>query len=157
MERGTSIFNFLTALLFNRVTRPLMFGAIRKLVSFKLRPGRNKKYVNSSSRIMQEKKFMVSAILKLWSKAVATSKNDSIPVREFYKRYGDKPPWFLIIGPGHACNLKCDDYIKGTYNLAPFLISVSLFEIKKMLLLSKRYQIIRPLYPFYEGRRMNIS
>jgi len=127
---------------------------------------------------MQEKKFMVSAILqsvkraldektisreitfailKLWSKAVATSKNDSIPVREFYKRYGDKPPWFLIIGPGHACNLKCDDYIKGTYNLAPFLISVSLFEIKKMLLLSKRYQIIRPLYPFYEGRRMNIS
>ena len=120
MERRTSIFNFLTALLFNRVTRPLMFGAIRKLVSFKLRPGRNKKYVNSSSRIMQEKKFMVSAILKLWSKAVATSKNNSIPVREFYKRYGDKPPWFLIIGPGHVCNLKCDDYIKGRIIWHPF-------------------------------------
>ncbi len=129
-ERGTSIFKFITSLLFNKATRPLILGSIRKLISLKLKPGKNNKYLSSSPRIMQEKKLMVSAILNsversiqkkiispkitsavlsLWSKAVATPKNDSMPVRKFYKRYGEKPPWFLVISPGHACNLKCDD------------------------------------------------
>jgi MoaA/NifB/PqqE/SkfB family radical SAM enzyme len=48
-------------------------------------------------------------VLALWSNAVSIPRERSQIVKQFYKVNGCKPPWFLVISPGHACNLKCKD------------------------------------------------
>jgi MoaA/NifB/PqqE/SkfB family radical SAM enzyme len=47
--------------------------------------------------------------MALWGQALAIRRENSPIVRRFHEEYGCNPPWFLVISPGHACNLKCRD------------------------------------------------
>jgi MoaA/NifB/PqqE/SkfB family radical SAM enzyme len=48
-------------------------------------------------------------ITKLWTRALylAFSPARSPIARRFRGEHGSDPPWFLVISPGHACNLRC--------------------------------------------------
>jgi MoaA/NifB/PqqE/SkfB family radical SAM enzyme len=46
-------------------------------------------------------------IIELWGGALFPSRERRIAVQQFRERYGSAPPWFLVISPTRACNLKC--------------------------------------------------
>jgi MoaA/NifB/PqqE/SkfB family radical SAM enzyme len=46
-------------------------------------------------------------ISKLWGRAICLSARTRSVTQPFYDEFGCDPPWFLVISPGHACNLKC--------------------------------------------------
>jgi MoaA/NifB/PqqE/SkfB family radical SAM enzyme len=53
-------------------------------------------------------------VLKLWAEAMLSPRSSNIAVRKFYAENNCNPPWFLVISPGHACNLKCGDCYAGS-------------------------------------------
>jgi MoaA/NifB/PqqE/SkfB family radical SAM enzyme len=46
-------------------------------------------------------------ILYLWVGMLFPSKQRKNAVEQFRQNHGSAPPWFLVISPTHACNLKC--------------------------------------------------
>jgi MoaA/NifB/PqqE/SkfB family radical SAM enzyme len=124
------VYKILTYLLFNNFTRKRLLSLSEIIVDYHLRPGRKNAFSSNSKRILQERKMMALSILKsmdrsiehgsltprtvrrvleLWSNAVIKPRESSRIVRQFYSLNHCNPPWFLVISPGHACNLKCKD------------------------------------------------
>ena len=50
---------------------------------------------------------VAGVITKLWGRALATPAEARPAVKRFRDQHGVDPPWFLVLGPGHGCNLKC--------------------------------------------------
>jgi hypothetical protein len=50
---------------------------------------------------------LVRVIARLWGQTLLRPVGDQPAARSFRQRYGVNPPWFLVISPGHACNLQC--------------------------------------------------
>ena len=50
---------------------------------------------------------VLRVIARLWGQTLLTPADDKPMVRSFRQRYGVNPPWFLVLSPGHACNLRC--------------------------------------------------
>lgn len=46
-------------------------------------------------------------ITGLWGRALCPSSERRSAARRFREEHGWNPPWFLVISPGHACNLHC--------------------------------------------------
>jgi len=46
-------------------------------------------------------------IFDLWAGAFFPSKERKLAAQRFRQAHGCAPPWFLVISPTHACNLKC--------------------------------------------------
>jgi hypothetical protein len=46
-------------------------------------------------------------VVERWSRAFFASRERRRAVAAFQEREGCRPPWFLVISPGHACNLSC--------------------------------------------------
>jgi MoaA/NifB/PqqE/SkfB family radical SAM enzyme len=46
-------------------------------------------------------------IAELWGQALRLSPDERPAAQRFREEHGCDPPWFLVIGPGHACNLHC--------------------------------------------------
>jgi MoaA/NifB/PqqE/SkfB family radical SAM enzyme len=46
-------------------------------------------------------------ITELWGQAICSSPEKQPPIQRFREEHGCDPPWFITIGPGHACNLRC--------------------------------------------------
>jgi MoaA/NifB/PqqE/SkfB family radical SAM enzyme len=47
------------------------------------------------------------ASMGLWARAALREPGDLAVGRRFRARFGSDPPWFIVISPGHACNLHC--------------------------------------------------
>lgn len=47
-------------------------------------------------------------ITELWGRALCSADNQQA-VQRFRQERGCDPPWFLVLAPGHACNLGCSD------------------------------------------------
>lgn len=123
------LYRILTYLLFSGFSRKYLLYLFEKIVDYSLQPGRKNAFSSSSRRIVHERKMMVLSImhsinraiekgiiepdtahriLELWSNAITMPRERSQTVRQFYRLNGCNPPWFLVISPGHACNLKCE-------------------------------------------------
>jgi MoaA/NifB/PqqE/SkfB family radical SAM enzyme len=46
-------------------------------------------------------------VVERWSRAFLTSPQRRQAVAAFQREHGCRPPWFLVISPGYACNLAC--------------------------------------------------
>ncbi len=46
-------------------------------------------------------------ITELWGRAICVSDKTRSVTQPFHDEFGCDPPWFLVISPNHACNLKC--------------------------------------------------
>lgn len=49
---------------------------------------------------------VLRTIGRLWGRAL-TSVDSSQAVQRFREEHGCQPPWFLVLAPGHGCNLQC--------------------------------------------------
>jgi len=123
-------YSFLNYLLYNRLTRNIVLKMIEKIASMNLKPDKKNNFSSSSTRILYEKKIMVRAIinslrkslernsikkqvtgdvLTLWARAIALPREKNKEVKDFVSKRGCRPPFFLVISPGHECNLRCPD------------------------------------------------
>ncbi len=46
-------------------------------------------------------------IIERWSRALFAPPARRQAVTAFEEQYGCRPPWFLVLSPGYACNLAC--------------------------------------------------
>jgi MoaA/NifB/PqqE/SkfB family radical SAM enzyme len=123
-------FSLINAALFNRISRKWLLSFLENYINRQLAPGKNNAFSNGSPRILQERKMMALSILRsldraigskrlnpalssdlisLWGKALGIPRNSSPAVRRFQAEHKSNPPWFLVISPTHACNLRCRD------------------------------------------------
>lgn len=123
-------YKLLNRLMFNSLTRKYLIRYIKKVVSSNLDPGKQNIFSKGNPRIQHEKKMMAFSIiqslersiekkilnpniaqevLKLWAKSLIRPRQENKVVNRFYQKNGCRPPWFLVISPGHFCNLKCRD------------------------------------------------
>jgi len=121
------LYSLINNLMYYKYSRRLLVMLIKRAVMKALYSGNNK-FSNTSARIQNEKKLMVlsiisslvrsiekgnikrsvsRAVLQLWGDALAKPRNENAAVKDFYAKNGFYPPWFLVISPGHACNLSC--------------------------------------------------
>lgn len=124
------LYGILAYLLFNGFTRTYLLSLVDKIVDYSLKPGRKNAFSSNSKRILHERKMMTLSViqsikksiekgnlapntarrvLELWSNAMTAPRGRSRIVKRFNSVNGCNPPWFLVISPGHACNLKCKD------------------------------------------------
>jgi len=129
-KTNTLLYNLAADLMFKRPTRKYLVRLMEKKVASALEPGKNSQFPKSSKRILREKKLIAlsiiqslvhsiesgnlnrkvaHAIFNLWIDVMAKPRQSNEAVRHFYGENGYYPPWFLVISPGHACNLKCND------------------------------------------------
>lgn len=114
-----------TWLLYRDAARRL---AVRAVDAWLRRGGDHDDHVHPTWRaIMRQRKLVYAAILhtldrvieqrllspqvartitELWGRALCSSGKQEA-VQRFRDEHGCNPPWFLVIGPGHACNLGC--------------------------------------------------
>ncbi len=52
--------------------------------------------------------------MDLWGKALCVPASRFSPGKRFKEKHGCEPPWFLVISPGHACNLSCPGCYAGS-------------------------------------------
>lgn len=124
------IYSFLNNLLFNKITRKLLIALLEKLVISYLKPGKKNKFSSTNTKVQHEKKLIALSIinsvkraiegnalskevskvvLKLWAGAIITNRAKDKIINNFYEKNGTEPPFFLVISPGHECNLHCQD------------------------------------------------
>ncbi len=129
------LFGLATGILYNSLTRKYLIRFIEKTIASNLKPGKNNAFSSPSPRIQFEKKMMAftiiqsikrsvekgiinkdiaQATLKLWGKALMAPRQKNKEVDKFYLENGSKPPFLLVISPGHSCNLKCRDCYAGS-------------------------------------------
>lgn len=127
---GEKLYRLFVALFFNRIARRYLVKYFKKIISSQLSPQKSNVFSSQSPRILTERKLMAfsmlysvkraienkslkpdvaGAILKLWARALTVPRETSPAVKQFHQQYGCNPPWFLVISPGHACNLQCKD------------------------------------------------
>ncbi len=130
LNKISFFYSFINYLLYNRLTRNIVLTLIEKIASMNLRPNKKNNFSSSSPRILYEKKIMVRAIinslrkslernsikkevtgdvLSLWAKAIAIPREKNKAVKDFMLKRGCRPPFLLVISPGHECNLRCPD------------------------------------------------
>ena len=51
--------------------------------------------------------YVTRVILERWSQALSAPPHRRQAVAAFQEQYGCRPPWFMVLSPGHACNLAC--------------------------------------------------
>ncbi len=52
--------------------------------------------------------------MDLWGRAMCVPASRFSGGRRFRREHGCEPPWFLVISPGHACNLRCPGCYAGS-------------------------------------------
>lgn len=108
---------------------------MQKVATSSLDPGKNNRFSGTSKRIQHERKLMVlsiiesikrsiekgtvrpdvaEAVLSLWANSLTTPREQNKKLRSFKEEMGFYPPFLLVIGPGHACNLRCSDCYAGS-------------------------------------------
>jgi len=113
-------------LLFQSGLRRISFSIVESRLQAALHPGRSPAKTNS--RIEQERALVARAILatvdrligrrqlsprlmrrilELWGRAWCSSGKGSLKSRSFLSLNGCEPPWFLVLSPGSACDLRC--------------------------------------------------
>ncbi len=133
--RHRLFFRLVTGLLYNRFIGRHIFNLIQKKLSAYFNSGKGRAGLSSSKRIQNEKIMMISSIfetmkksiangavskslasevLRLWTGAVIPAKNHNPEIRCFIEENKSKPPFFLVISPGKACNLSCSDCYAGS-------------------------------------------
>ncbi len=50
---------------------------------------------------------VAAVIARLWSRALRPSPGQRSAARRFREEHGSDPPWFLVVSPTQACNLRC--------------------------------------------------
>jgi len=125
------IYKLINYLLFKKITRKLLIRLIEKIASNNLKkPSKNNKFYSQNKRIRRERRLMVfsiiqsvnrsisngfldkkvaATVLKLWGDALTKPFNKNTNVQKFEKTNGCKPPFLLVLSPGHSCNLNCRD------------------------------------------------
>ncbi len=124
------IYGLIIKLLFTNITRKYLVRYFHKVITSYLDPEKETFSSTRSHKIRNEQKLMAlaiiesmtrsidkrmlspnvaRAILELWAKALLVPRHKNSEVRKFYQENGCNPPWFLVISPGHGCNLKCTD------------------------------------------------
>jgi MoaA/NifB/PqqE/SkfB family radical SAM enzyme len=135
-------YSLITGLLYNRFFGKYLLKLIEKRAAAYLSPGKGTEYTSQSKKMQDEKKIMVSAIIRtinrsissrtiskditretirLWTKAIMPGKLNNPEVSRFIKENQSKPPWFLVISPGKSCNLSCNDCYAGSISGGPKL------------------------------------
>ena len=135
LKNNVILYKILTGLLYNRLTRKPLIRYIQKTATSSLDPGKSNRFSGTSRRIQQERKLMVlsiieslersveketvhpvvsQAVLRLWADSLITSREKDKKATAFREEMGFYPPFLLVIGPGHACNLKCADCYAGS-------------------------------------------
>ena len=75
-------------------------------------------------------------ITGLWARALCPSPERHSAARRFREQHGCNPPWFLVISPGHACNLNCPgcyaDSGHGTTHLEWAILDRIITEAKEL-------------------------
>ena len=125
-------YSILVNLLYYPFTSRPLKSLLNKSALWKLDSISKSNFSSNIPRIEQEKKRMVTSIiesmansiqkknisrevakatLKLWIRALKEKESSQSVAKSFYQRNGTNPPFFLVVSPGHACNLKC----KGCY------------------------------------------
>jgi len=137
LELRNLFYNFITYLLFKRFTRKYLITLFERIVDLSLQPGRKNAFCSNNRRIIYERRVMARSIissisrtiangnlsyntarhiLELWSNAVSLPREQNPVIKAFDEQKRCKPPWFLVISPGHACNLKCKDCYASSLN-----------------------------------------
>lgn len=130
IKNSDLLYRFITCLFFNDALRNRLLRILKRIVAFSLEGGKKNRFSNQTSRIRNEKIMMVDSVLhslensikkgtlkknvvrsvlKLWGSSLTIPRQAEPEVKKFHKEYGFKPPWLLVISPGHLCNLKCRD------------------------------------------------
>jgi len=134
-KNNTLLYRILTGLLYNRSTRKYLVRYIQKAATSSLDPGKKNRFSGTGKRIQHERKLMVlsiieslkksiekgtvrpdvsQAVLRLWASSLITPREKNKKLNAFREEMGFYPPFLLVIGPGHACNLKCGDCYAGS-------------------------------------------
>ena len=50
---------------------------------------------------------VAAVVARLWSRALKPPPGERSSARRFREEHGSDPPWFLVISPTQACNLRC--------------------------------------------------
>ncbi len=129
-KTGINLERLLISSLFNNITRKYVVRYFKRFINIQLSPQQKNAFSSQSIRILTERKLLAysilhsvqqaienktlkpdiaAAIFKLWANALGVPREKSQAVRQFHDQYGCNPPWFLVISPGHACNLHCRD------------------------------------------------
>ncbi len=130
-------YSMIISMLYYPLTARPLTAFIKRTVLSHLSPHSKNKFASKIPRISYERKMMVVSIietmtrsiqkrnispkvaeatLKLWVDALNNKTSNKSAIESFYKKNGTKPPFFLVISPGHACNLKCKGCYAGSIN-----------------------------------------
>lgn len=125
-------------LLFQDSLRRILFSVAQSSLERTLFPGPG--HAASRSRIEQERALVVRAILatvdrligrrqlsprlvrvilELWGRAWFASGKGSLKNCSFLEANGCEPPWFLVLSPGNACDLRCPGCYADATGAAP--------------------------------------
>jgi MoaA/NifB/PqqE/SkfB family radical SAM enzyme len=130
LKNSNLLYRFITFLLFNDFLRIILLRYLKGKISSYLETNKKSRFYNSCKSIQEQKILMIDSILHsveesikkgilkkdaveviagLWSKSLIIPRQNNSGVTEFHEKYHCDPPWFLVISPGHYCNLKCRD------------------------------------------------
>ena len=91
-------------------------------------------------------------IFELWAGAFLPSKERKLAAQRFCQEFGSAPPWFLVISPTHACNLKCTGCYANSEPKPGHRESASLpWEVLDRILTEAKRQWGVPLFVFSGG------
>lgn len=71
---------------------------------------------------------LLRVILELWGRAWCTSGKGSPKSRNFLEANGCEPPWFLVLSPGNACDLRCPGCYADSSGADPVHLSWSILD-----------------------------
>ena len=91
-------------------------------------------------------------IFDLWAGAFFPSKERKLAAQRFRQEFGSAPPWFLVISPTHACNLKCTGCYANSGPKPGYLDTASLsWEVLDRILTEAKQLWGIPLFVFSGG------